>query len=335
MTTSHRREEYVATALTQGVPRAEVAAALLAAGWSESDVADSLARWAEGPRGIPVPTAVARAGGTGLGGVEALALVLVFAAILGALVWLGVPVIAALLPDAADYSGVEFLRDTIRWQIAALVVAVPLFLWLDRRVQTGAEGHAGRETRGVLGNIVLFLAGVCLIGDAVYVLYKFLSGELTLRFLLQAVLIAAVAGLAFAYLRGIGGGAARDRLAVRALIGLTLLLVALGLWVVGGPGQGRSEMRDAARLADLRDLIDQAQCLYTTEGEIPEAVGPDDACSYAFNFDDRFTGEPYRYARLSDTMVQACAVFEDPEAVQTYDNFNPATGCLIRALRKP
>ena len=337
MTTSYRREEYVATALKQGVPRAEVAAALLAAGWSEGEVEESLSRWAEGPLGIPVPTAgVARSGGVSLGGVLNLALVLFFATILGALVWLGIPVIAALLPDAADLSMVQFLRDSIRWQIACLLVAVPLFLWLDRRLLAGfAASTDGTETRRVLGNIVMFLAGLCLIGDAIYVLYRFLSGELTLRFVLQAALIAVLAGLAIAYLRGIGGGPRHDRTALKALVGLTVLLVALGLWVVGGPGQGRIEMRDAARLSDLRDLIDQAQCVYRTTGAIPDTLGPDASCSYATVFEDRFTGEPYRYARVSDEVVRVCATFEAPGAVRAYDNFDAQAGCLTRVLRKP
>ena len=47
--------------------------------------------------------------------------------------------------------------------------------------------------------MTLMVASLVFLADAIYVIYALLNGDLTLRFAIKAALVAAVAGLVFAY----------------------------------------------------------------------------------------------------------------------------------------
>ncbi|SIT09426.1 hypothetical protein SAMN05421759_11545 [Roseivivax lentus] len=203
MRPEERRDSFVRDALAAGQSAEGISRQLIAAGWSEGETRAALAQWApgDGPLPVPRPRAVLGARDAFLYAVMFLSL----AAIIGYMVALGFNLIDAWLPDPGDrpYAGFNGL---MRWSIANLMIFLPLFLLLDRRmVQNRASDPAGGRsaTRAWLGHVLLFLAAATLICDAVAVLYAFLSGELTLRFIAKAVLVAIAAGLVFLYIRGV------------------------------------------------------------------------------------------------------------------------------------
>ncbi len=198
-----RRDSFVRDALAAGQDAGTIADQLKDAGWSEAETRTALAQWAPGTHGLPVPRPRAAMGARDafLYGVMFLSL----AAIIGYVVALGFNLIDAWLPDPGDrpYPG---FNGVMRWSIANLVIFLPIFLLLDRRmVVNRASDPAGARsaTRAWLGHVLLFLAVGTLICDAVAVLYAFLSGDLSLRFMAKAGLVAASAGLVFLYIRGV------------------------------------------------------------------------------------------------------------------------------------
>ena len=103
------------------------------------------------------------------------------------------------LPDQLSYG---HPLEGLRWALATLTVIFPVLVWVQRRLRRQAVTipalQALRSRKWIL-YITLFLAGVIILGDIVAVLYEFLQGELTIRFLLKilSVLIisSAVLGL--------------------------------------------------------------------------------------------------------------------------------------------
>ena len=82
----------------------------------------------------------------------------------------------------------------------------------DRRISgvplgrlAGSANHWSRPTKRAskirrrLTYVTLFIASCVLIGDFTYVVYSFLGGELTVRFVLKALVVAVIAGTAFGY----------------------------------------------------------------------------------------------------------------------------------------
>lgn len=92
--------------------------------------------------------------------------------------------------------------SSLRWALAGLLVAFPIFLWTSSYVgREVAANPAGRlsPVRRWCTYLTLFIAVACLIGDATTLVYNVLSGELTTRFVLKVIVIAAIAGSVLAY----------------------------------------------------------------------------------------------------------------------------------------
>ena len=201
MARSDELADFVRTGLAAGRAPDELAGALGQAGWGPREVADALNAWAPGPAGMPPvprprPYVSAR---------EALVYGLLFL-LLGSICWhvamLGFRIIDSLLPEIGELYPPP--ASSMRWNIATLIPTVPLFLWLNRRVATATAGDPSQRrslVRKWFASITLLLAALALLGDVVAVVYALLDGELTLRFVAKAALIAVIGGLAFAYYR--------------------------------------------------------------------------------------------------------------------------------------
>lgn len=122
-----------------------------------------------------------------------------------------------------------------------------------------------------------------------------------------------------------------ERLPLIALAALVAGLVALGLLAVGGPGAGRMEKRDDARLSDLQEISQYVRCVADAQGKVlPEALDPMTTCQRDLRRTDPFTDAPYRYERVSDTSYRLCAGFEGAERMSRNiaARLDPETGCL-------
>ncbi len=125
-----------------------------------------------------------------------------------------------------------------------------------------------------------------------------------------------------------------DRIAAWGVSALTVGLVALALWQVGGPAGGRKEARDAVRFGDLLALTSVVTCKATTEGNaLPEDLSPSTSCYYDARRSDPYTGVPYRYEVVDREEYRLCADFEDAARLsRRAGSFDPETGCLYQQI---
>ncbi|HYN99648.1 MAG TPA: DUF5671 domain-containing protein [Actinomycetota bacterium] len=90
----------------------------------------------------------------------------------------------------------------IRTGIAMLVVAFPVFLYLNRSIATSVRSGEMDErsmVKKVLTYLTLFVLAITTIIDLISVIYVFLGGDLTARFAVRGVGILLIAGLVFLY----------------------------------------------------------------------------------------------------------------------------------------
>ena len=192
---------FVRDALNRGASRDEIGAVLLGAGWSEAQVASAI----EGFADVDFPIAVPRPRPS-VSAREAFEYLVLFGTLYFSAFALGqllFQFINLAFPDPL-WSELRVIAITgaIRWSISSLVVSTPVFLFVarsnSRKIEASPVMRAS-PVRGWLTYLTLAVAASLLIGDGTSLVYNLLGGEMTMRFLLKAATIGAIAGTAFAY----------------------------------------------------------------------------------------------------------------------------------------
>ena len=331
MTKHPALDDFVREALARGTPRPQIADQLREAGWTQRETDAALAGWTDSqPDAGPVPRPV-RSGAARETLFHAL-LFVTFGMVAGHVLALAFAQIEIFLPDPDRVQ--VYAAGGLRWAMAGLIVFTPVF-WLidrsDRRALATDPARPHGTARRWLSSLAVFIAALTLLGDALVLIYTFLDGQMTSRFLAKSAVVAGLAGLVLGYFR-------QDRAGLRAasaqgLAGLAALVLALSFASVGGPGQGQIERRDEARIADLRQLTqDVRRCLQEQIGALPEDLAPMDCASNP----SRLTGyaAAITYQRRSASSFALCTEVEFPPAIPTYDiTLEGTTACLPTDLQ--
>lgn len=192
---------FVRDAVNHGASRDEIRAVLLGAGWTEAQVASAIAGFAD----VDFPIAVPRPRPS-VSAREAFEYLVLFGTLYFSAFALGqllFQFINLAFPDPL-WPALRFaaITDAIRWSISSLVVSSPVFLfvaWSNSRKLEVSPVKQASPVRRWLTYVTLAVAGSVLIGDSTNLVYNLLGGEMTMRFLLKAAVIGAIAGTAFVY----------------------------------------------------------------------------------------------------------------------------------------
>lgn len=316
---------FVRDALARGVSREDLKRALRDARWGEDEIEAELSAWHDAGLGLPVPRR--RVGSTPR---EAFLYLLMFVALYivcyhtGA-VWF--ELIGRTWPDAVALSqprngNVDL--TVLRFAVASLLVAYPVYLLTSRLTGRAIERDPDKrnsDVRRKLTYLTLFFAACVLIGDFIYVVLNFLSGELTIRFSMKCLVVALIAGWLFLHYLG---GLRRDEddlPAVRrvsspwfARAGSLFVLAALvvGMWLSGAPVDARRDALDQVRVRGLENVSGQIKSYHADYGRLPEDLA---LVAAAYPIDSQQMVDPvtkimYRYAVLDSTSYQLCATFD-------------------------
>ena len=307
---------YVRDALRAGQTKQAIAQALSAAGWTKSEVAAALAAWTESGETGPVPRPVRAQSAR-----DALfygLLFIAFGMVAGNALALILGQINIWLPETRQYPGRG--TDGLRWSMAAIIVFTPVFWWLDRTDRQAQSADPARQhgfVRRWLSAVAMLFAVVSLLGNALFVIYTYLDGAMTARFLAKSAAVAGMSLVVLGYFRQAGeDGAKRPGVTRWALIGTAALALGLAFWTVGGPAQGRAEQRDVWRVSDMRTLANDILSCDLANEPLPETLDPLRCASNP----DRMTAmaRDITYRRLSGTEFELCTRLEAPEHARTY-----------------
>jgi len=191
---------FVNESLHRGLPRADVEQVLLRAGWPAEQVRRALNSFSDVEFPIPVPKPV-----TSVSARDAFMHVVMFATLILSGYTLGdllFELIDRAFPDPGARAVSQSTLQAIRWSLSALIVAFPVFLytaWLVGRAIRREPTKRASKVRRQLTYVMLFVASCVLIGDFITVVYTFLGGELTVRFVLKVLTVGLIAGTAFGY----------------------------------------------------------------------------------------------------------------------------------------
>lgn len=211
----------------------------------------------------------------------------------------------------------QYYFPSISFQVATLIVAFPLFLFLSWLLQKNyvAEPELKEASlRKWLSYITLFIAGAVVAGDLVTVIYMFLDGqELTAGFLLKVLTLLVIASGVFMYywreIRNVISPSERNIWRVGAVV-LVVASIILGFMVIGSPASQRERRYDNQRTSDLQSIQWQIVNYWQQKEAIPETLSEleDPISGFRAPVDPK-TGSVYEYAKTGNLSFELCATF--------------------------
>jgi hypothetical protein len=201
---------FIEAAKSKGASDEFMVSLLREGGWAAKDIYAAFVRRYEALTGLAVPT---RSSGTREGARDAFLYLLAFSTLATwatAVCSLLFTFINQWFPDALAQQPYSGSRYEVSSEMACIIVAFPIFLFVTRFILRQLEAHPEKLESGVrkwLTYIALLIAAGIVIGDLIEFLAYFLRGELTTRFVLKVVTVLCVAGSIFwYYLDSLKGG---------------------------------------------------------------------------------------------------------------------------------
>jgi hypothetical protein len=300
-------QPFIDAAKQRGAGDEFLASLLTRRGWPATDVYSALGDWWQRTTGVTVPARRSTVENSR----DAFLYLLAFATLAtwaSALGSLWFRLIEHWLPDAVVDGYVFDFRSTVTWQMSAILVALPIYLFVMRLILRETRANPDRIESGVrkwLTYIALLLAAIGVVSDLVCFVHYFLRGELTLRFVLKCATVFVICGSIFWYYLGFLRGRSRSGVfAVLALAGASTAC-SFGLMVAGTPALQRHLEADRRRVQDLRAIASAVSGMTSLPASLPELV----ATRPRLRVTDPETGKPYEYTVKSAKEYELCATF--------------------------
>lgn len=208
--------------------------------------------------------------------------------------------------------------NPIRWAISSLLIIFPVFIWTSRFLQKDIEQNPQKnelKIRRWLLYFTLFIAAIIIVGDLVALIYNFLQGELTVRFLLKILSILTVAAVVFFYYfydlrRKPGETSFKIKIFTRSIIAVVMITVIAGFFIAGSPFKQRLVKFDRQRINNLQTIQNQIISHWTNKKILPDSLDnlKDSISGFTAPVDPE-SGQPYEYRIKNDLIFELCANF--------------------------
>ena len=232
-------------------------------------------------------------------------------------------------PNPLIYYPADPYQGGISYEMASIIVLLPLFMFLMRIIRADISRDASRKeiwVRRWALILTLFVAGVAIAVDLITLLTTFLNGEeLTTALLLKVLVIFLVAaGVFMHFIADLKGYWDMFPMRKRSVgIGVAILAVVAigaGFFIVGTPAQARLARFDAQKVSDLQNIQSQVVYYWQAKQILPTVITDlNNSLSYGPVPVDAQTGESYIYESIGKLSFKLCAMFN----TQSRANQNP------------
>jgi hypothetical protein len=195
-----------------------------------------------------------------------------------------------------------------------------------------SRGHPEKSELSIrrwLLYLTLFLAALLIIGDLIAMVYNFMGGDLTARFVLKVSAILVVAGAIFGYYRYELRRAPTEfsseaRWLVRISAAAVAGAVVVGFVLAGSPARQRLVRTDLRRISDLSMLQVEIVNYYRAKNALPQSL--DQLTNSISGFhppNDPQSQRPYEYRVTGALSFQLCADFGWPSKEENAKGDSP------------
>ncbi|OWK27334.1 MAG: hypothetical protein US76_03790 [Parcubacteria group bacterium GW2011_GWA2_38_13b] len=222
-------------------------------------------------------------------------------------------------PDLLHPESIRFARNFIRWPLSILVIVFPFYVWLSAFAQKDlAVNPEKRElkTRKWTIYFTVFATILVIAGDIISLIFRFLNGELTTRFILKIIVVLLIALAVFLYYgwnlkKNIPASKnPKMKLFVWTVIILGGAAIIAGFFIAGSPRAERLRRFDDQRINDLQTIQSQIISYWQVKEKLPQSLDKikNDINGFAVPTDLE-TQEPYIYKINGDKSFELCATF--------------------------
>jgi len=248
----------------------------------------------------------------------------------------------------------SFSQSVLKGQIAALIVATPIFfvlIMLIRRALQKKTLAADNKVRLWITYIILFVVVAVAVGDLISALFSLLNGDFTIRFLLKSLVILIIVSWIFVYywleIRSL-----RTLLnsKIPKIMGIASLVVIIGslvgsFFVIESPMQARKNAYDQTRINNLQEIKYAVDNYYQEFKKVPASFEELKTVQGYITTIDPKTGNSYEYRVVSSDSFELCAEFDNSNKVKqdgnntypVYNDFLHDAGrqCFTRKVNLP
>ena len=231
-------------------------------------------------------------------------------------------IINKYISDPIGRFGESFSSDALRFAIATLIVAVPLFFLTSRQIYKDLFKGVLAKDSGVrkwLTYFILLVSSVIILGWFIGLINNYLGGELTIKFVLKAITAMGISIIVFTfYLHDIRRDKVvgqKDNVIKMYFYGSLIIIIAVfasALLIVESPQQARDRKLDNAVLEDFNTISNGLNNYYSENQKLPatlEELKSEVLFVAEENLKDPETGQAYKYEVIGDKKYQLCAIF--------------------------
>ena len=276
-------KNYIDSLVQRNVPREQIKAKLLEAGWDEKDITKAMEE-------LPMPAVSSgndmpeppRPSSHSMVDIFvnffSFVLLIVIAISIGTLLF---SIIDQYIQDPALEAGYYYNDNTssIHYATAALIVAFPLYLWamwLWLKKFSGADKAESKVSKWTT-YFILLVSALVIIGDLISVIFNFLEGELTNRFIFKALSVLVIAGVIFKFYylerKMIQYKKPVPSWKLKTVMCIAVVLVAgsvvAGFIVGTTPGQARLQKIDNTRISNVYNLSSSIESFASQYKRLP------------------------------------------------------------------
>jgi hypothetical protein len=214
-------------------------------------------------------------------------------------------------------------HNLVRFALASIIIVFPLFIWSSwylNKIYLKIPQVRQMKTRKWLIYLTLFIVALVIVGDFIRIVWVFLSGEITWRFILKALAVFITSGCIFGYyLWDVRREAPSKRSKYFAWLtgAVVLILIVFGFILVGSPKQERLMRFDYQRITSLQEIQYQIINYWQSKERLPQKFQDlEDPISGFIMPQDPQTGKSYEYVVKGENAFELCAEFNLPSKDQ-------------------
>jgi uncharacterized membrane protein YidH (DUF202 family) len=224
--------------------------------------------------------------------------------------------------DALAYYGSYSNQSALRFGISALLISAPIFFLCVNLINKGLKkGEIDKDSplRNWLTYFILAVSAVVILGSLVGIINAFLSGEMTLKSILQLLTVILIAAIVFSYyLYDIR----RDKILKKDKIMkifffssvLLVIIIFISSWFfVESPKVARERKIDEKVMSNIHSLESYINSYYEKEEKLPEDLSEVNSVAEVINFNqfliNPVSGEKIEYKKTGEKEFELCANF--------------------------